>query len=426
MPIPPSNMNSISNPQNAHIPPVQQQTAAQAPATNPFGSSNPMTGSNPTASLLNAFTGGANAQPPTYPQQNQPMPNVQSNGAQDALMQQAQVLSTLLAAGYTQEQILQAYSSISNNLAAPAPAAPPAAPPTQPMYGSSSSVPAGSSGWDASRDRDGYRSRSRSPDYQRGSGVNRRDSPVYGEYNPNATRGNDSEDRRGRDRGRGGRDKYRQRTPPPSNPAPRNNQALKWVEYDDSLSEGNIKVLSRTLFVGGAAGTEAELRSIFSQFGQVQTCIVNLDKRHAFVKMASRKDAVAAKAGMENPKDPNIVNKARQTRWGVGFGPRDCSDYSTGVSVIPVSRLTEADRKWMLTAEFGGSGGRPIETGMVVEEPDIEIGAGVSSKGTYILFPFISSHAFHPPPLRSRTSLFRNCCTDTHLPSLSNQPSHGS
>lgn len=36
----------------------------------------------------------------------------------------------------------------------------------------------------------------------------------------------------------------------------------------------------------------------------------------------------------------------------------------------------------MLTAEYGGSGGKPIETGLVVEEPDIEIGAGVSSKGT--------------------------------------------
>jgi len=35
----------------------------------------------------------------------------------------------------------------------------------------------------------------------------------------------------------------------------------------------------------------------------------------------------------------------------------------------------------MLTAEYGGTGGRPIESGMVVEEPDIEIGAGVSSKG---------------------------------------------
>lgn len=36
----------------------------------------------------------------------------------------------------------------------------------------------------------------------------------------------------------------------------------------------------------------------------------------------------------------------------------------------------------MLTAEWGGTGGKPIESGMVVEEPDIEIGAGVSSKGS--------------------------------------------
>ena len=35
----------------------------------------------------------------------------------------------------------------------------------------------------------------------------------------------------------------------------------------------------------------------------------------------------------------------------------------------------------MLTAEYGGTGGLPIESGMIVEEPDIEIGAGVSSKG---------------------------------------------
>ena len=37
----------------------------------------------------------------------------------------------------------------------------------------------------------------------------------------------------------------------------------------------------------------------------------------------------------------------------------------------------------MLTAEYGGTGGRAIEGGMVMEEPDIEIGAGVSSKGGF-------------------------------------------
>ena len=52
--------------------------------------------------------------------------------------------------------------------------------------------------------------------------------------------------------------------------------------------------------------------------------------------------------------------------------------------MVPISRLTDADRKWALTAEHGGTGGRPLEGGMVIEEPDIEIGAGVSSKGTCI------------------------------------------
>ena len=146
--------------------------------------------------------------------------------------------------------------------------------------------------------------------------------------------------------------------------------------------------------------SEAHLRSLFGKFGIVQTCIVNIDKRHAFIKMISRVDAVNAREGMESHRsgdmqlrvsDPSLpiyihrvecrLNMEPQTRWGVGFGPRDCSDYQTGISVIPIERLTEADRKWMLTAEYGGTGGRPIESGMVVEEPDIEIGAGVSSKG---------------------------------------------
>jgi protein NRD1 len=64
----------------------------------------------------------------------------------------------------------------------------------------------------------------------------------------------------------------------------------------------------------------------------------------------------------------------------VGFGPRDCSDYVTGVSIIPIDRLTDADLKWVVSAEYGGTGGRPLEAGMIMEEPDIEIGAGVSSK----------------------------------------------
>ncbi|GAB1313007.1 hypothetical protein MFIFM68171_03217 [Madurella fahalii] len=183
---------------------------------------------------------------------------------------------------------------------------------------------------------------------------------------------------RDRDHGRG----YRQRSPPgrrgDSPPGSREPfQQEKWVEYDNTLRDGHIRVYSRTLFVGGVTCSENELREIFNRFGQVQTCIVNKDKRHAFVKMYFRKDAEKAKSAMEDPRNQEFQLR---TRWGVGFGPRDCSDYNNGISTIPINKLTEADRKWMLTAPFGGSGGRPIVTGLCVEEPDIEIGAGVSSK----------------------------------------------
>ncbi|KPM35322.1 hypothetical protein AK830_g11245 [Neonectria ditissima] len=218
------------------------------------------------------------------------------------------------------------------------------------------------------------RSRSRSPDRgwgARGSPRNGRDRMDHGRDSPNRGR---HDDRRGGD--------YRQRSPPgrrgrspsPAQDAP---QGDRWIEIDPNMPPGHIKVLSRTLFVGGVTCSENELRNIFSRFGTVQTCIVNKDKRHAFVKMLTRKDAVTAKDGTEDTRNLEVPLR---TRWGVGFGPRDCSDYSTGVSVIPIHKLTEADRKWMLTAPFGGSGGRAIESGMCVEEPDIEIGAGVSSK----------------------------------------------
>ncbi|KAJ5115572.1 hypothetical protein N7526_011453 [Penicillium atrosanguineum] len=220
-----------------------------------------------------------------------------------------------------------------------------------------------------------YRRRSHSPGWDRGrrtaSPPRRRDSPGYGNY--------------GDARGRYGNEPYRQRSPPGRrrrSPTPQQDPNLpppgsKLIEWDYSIGQGNIKVLSRTLFVGGVTSTESQLRNLFSKLGNVQTCIVNRDKRHAFIKMTSRQGAVSARDGMASCRTGDMQ---LCTRWGVGFGPRDCNDYQTGVSVIPIERLTEADRRWMRTAEYGGTGGRSLEPGMIVEEPDIEIGAGVSSK----------------------------------------------
>ncbi|KAM3460331.1 hypothetical protein NHJ6243_006045 [Beauveria neobassiana] len=320
------------------------------------------------------------------------MPNAPAAavGGMDPNTQQQIMLIKLLAdQGVPFDKIPALIQSMTGGgvAAQPAPAPAPAVQgsfPAQPAWGAPSNGPSR----DEPRDRGygdvgrspqgfrGGRSRSRSPDRwgQRGSPRGGRD--FGGRNSPTRGRHDDNRDRNGR---RGA--DFRQRSPPGRrgrSPSPGNLPHVdRWVEYDSTLPPNSIRVLSRTLFVGGVTCPEAELRAIFGRYGTVQTCIVNKDKRHAFVKMLTRKDAELAKSSMEDNRHLDIPLR---TRWGVGFGPRDCSDYATGVSIIPISKLTEADRKWMLTAPYGGSGGQPIEPGLSVEEPDIEIGAGVSSK----------------------------------------------
>lgn len=265
--------------------------------------------------------------PPPAPvvSNNQPHANAAQPG--DVNQIAAQVLQAMQAGSVTQEQGLQ----VLNMLAAaqsgglPIPPAQQATLPAPPLQNGMQPERFEQNG---SR----FRDRSRSPDYNRRrqsprrSPPMRRDSPTYGVYDPNAAADanavNRGERNRGRGKNRGGRNdrnEFRQRTPPPrwASPAgnasaPPNGSSKKFIEWDPSLPRDHIRVLSRTLFIGGASGTEAEIRQIFSQFGTVQSCIVNQDKRHAFVKMLTRPDALAAKAGMVNNQDPMAVSKARQ------------------------------------------------------------------------------------------------------------------
>lgn len=218
---------------------VQPQSQSQTP--------NPLTAAqNPLAALLPQATAGPA----------QPTPAVTT----DALQQQLQLLQLLAAQGIPQDQWATALQILSLSNAANMGN-------MNPTQAAGFNLPGQNvNTWgrpdsqsrefdrDRERDRDymrsppgQYRRRSRSPGWDRRRDVSpprRRDSPVYGEYH------GDSPGRRGGDpRGRRGND-YRQRSPPgrrrrtPS--PPRKDPTLpppgpKFIEWDYSIGQGNIK-----------------------------------------------------------------------------------------------------------------------------------------------------------------------------------------
>ncbi|OHW98413.1 RNA recognition domain-containing protein [Colletotrichum incanum] len=397
-PVPP--INSQQFPYS--MPPFTSGTpTTSAPASFPLPSAQPQPQPQPQSVGMQFPSLPQMPQMPQWPQMPQ-MPQPPA-GVPLSSTQQMAVFQTLLNQGITADKFAAMLAAVNGgqNGAAPvastAPAAPVSSGPSAAHnYYTSGQVYGGSAQSTANLDQHRYNNRARSPNRHQGrsrsrspgrhwdprsSSRGRHDNGTdYGHRSPDRGRHDSRDSRRDSD--------YRQRSPPPSRDGGPSNSSRhgsndKWIEYDQSLPAGHIKVLSRTLFVGGVNSMpERQVREIFSRYGKVQTVIVNKEKRHAFVKMISRPDAVRAKEAMEKLAEEQQHSdiQSLRTRWGVGFGPRDASDYSNGVSVIPIELLTEADRKWMLTAEYGGSGGRPIVPGLVVEEPDIEIGAGVSSK----------------------------------------------
>jgi protein NRD1 len=176
-----------------------------------------------------------------------------------ALQQQILLFKTLSDQGIPQEQwagIIAALSAVQTQGVAGGMAG-------MMMPGQGAAPTANQGAWGArpaeSRDRMGYpepiRSpngrygrRSRSPSPARGWGARdspnnrRRDEPGYGDYD----RGRDSSPR-----GRGRGNDYRQRSPQGRNRSLSPPRGEKWTDYDPSIGKDSIKVLSRTLFVGG-------------------------------------------------------------------------------------------------------------------------------------------------------------------------------
>lgn len=192
---------------------------------------------------------------------------------------------------------------------------------------------------------------------------------------PAYQRGREAANLNSHDRNRS-RSPSRQGSPDIGQPRSRIGDATRNLETDPSLLPDRIRVYSRTLYVGAIPDRyeEKDVRRDLEEVAPIQSIVYNSERHHAFVKVHCRKDADKVRDGFEKMNRDGAT--VLRVKWGVGFGPRDCFDYYRGVSIIPVMRLTDADKKWSTSAEYGGTGGKPLEPGMVMEEPDIEIGAG--------------------------------------------------
>ncbi|KAI9338500.1 hypothetical protein BDR26DRAFT_862976 [Obelidium mucronatum] len=139
-----------------------------------------------------------------------------------------------------------------------------------------------------------------------------------------------------------------------------------------------VSVLSRSLFIGGLKPetTKERIETFFSQAGRV--CGVNLNslKNTVFVKYYTREEANSAKNALMGKAFEGLPLKIS---WGCGFGPKEHFEYNAGMTVFPISEMSEADKKSLSNAKYGGG---PIEGGTFVEEPDIaDFEGGGSSSG---------------------------------------------
>lgn len=292
----PQNMSSSVNPAPS-VPPVAQAVSVPGGTNGVLSFAGLSNVPNFPQNLPNGQSGQSNMQAtPVMPQGNGPV-------TPESLQQQLQILQALQAQGVPQEQWANVLSVLMlSGAAAQVPNTNYQSQPTWPPQQQQQQQSGGYAGRDeASRDRNGYndqyirspsgryrnRSRSRSPsnwDRRRDTTPpRRRDSPVYGEYDGDPSgrnNGRGTYPRQGR--GKGASNDYRQRSPPPDrfrrSPSPRRPgqettlpaPGPKWMEYDPTLTNGNIKgmpqiemmdncnimlisclVLSRTLFVGG-------------------------------------------------------------------------------------------------------------------------------------------------------------------------------
>ncbi|KAF0272678.1 hypothetical protein FOG51_02402 [Hanseniaspora uvarum] len=144
----------------------------------------------------------------------------------------------------------------------------------------------------------------------------------------------------------------------------------KPVLDDATCPLNNVRVMSRTLFIGGISNrdTKRDLINKLKPYGEIQTCFLNGKKGHGFVKAYSRAEAenIIKTFNILSSQDPHEL----RVRWALGFGPRAYFNFDTGISTIPLYVITDSEKEWARNSEWGGTNGKDMNSGILFEEPD--------------------------------------------------------
>ncbi|KAJ3056585.1 hypothetical protein HK097_005748, partial [Rhizophlyctis rosea] len=166
------------------------------------------------------------------------------------------------------------------------------------------------------------------------------------------------------------------------------------ARIDPNTPKEYMKVLSRTVYVGGITQdiSKEDVRDLFEAIARVDSVTVNYPKFNAFVKMLTRAEAELIRDRFNK----FMLNGSMlKMGWGCGYGPKEFFDYSTGETLFPLVRMTDADKRHISQSPRGGG---PIEGGTVVEEPDVNFPQrGDTIRGSYVDGrPFKRPNVLHP------------------------------
>ncbi|KNE71952.1 hypothetical protein AMAG_16376 [Allomyces macrogynus ATCC 38327] len=156
-----------------------------------------------------------------------------------------------------------------------------------------------------------------------------------------------------------------------------------WVQVEGGCGPTQVKVLSRTLYVGNVTPDMSRtiILQVFSAYGDVDSVMINHSKSNCFLKMRTRAQANDARQALDQAP---VYNTTLRVKWGCGFGPKPIFDYSTGCSILDIfADLDVVDRKWLMTADAGGIRTGVLRGGLTVEEPDVNM-AEMRAKATLV------------------------------------------